>query len=146
MKRTTATAILTILAVLALASIPALAGPNILANGNVTLAAGGTNATDTIGLYNIDGQEWSEIYGFRIYNASTNAVNVQITCEDSTIPVTLYQKDITLTNTPQHLAASTVLSVAGSNYYAKTVKIHISLIGATNVTSAVNLPYLIYAK
>lgn len=144
MKKT-ATIVTALLAALLIAIIPAFAGENILASGTVTLAAGSTNATQTIGLYNTDGQEWGEIVGFRLYNGSTNTVNVLVTCEDMDTRVTLAHKDSTYTNAPAHLAAAGVYSVAGTSLYAKTVRVQVSLFEQTNVVAA-TCPYYIYAK
>jgi hypothetical protein len=135
-----------IIALVALAVSPAVAEETVLSSGEVTLTAGSTNATQTIGLYNIKGQEWGEIIGFRILNGATNVANVKVTCEDLAVPVTIFEKDATGTNSPQHVAAGAVYSAAGSSSYAKTVKVSVFLYGCTNVTGTKTLPYLIYSK
>jgi hypothetical protein len=146
MKIKTAALVTAVIIALVALTVPQAQAGTIYANGTVTLAAGGTNATQAIGLYNITGQEWGEIVGFRLYNGSTNAVNVTVTCEDMAIPITVFQKDATVTNTPQHLAAAAVYSAVGSGSHAKTLKVAVSMIHATNVTAAVTFPFVIYAK
>lgn len=147
MKKNLTTALITaaIIALFALAVPQAHAGDNILASGTVTLTAGSTNATEEIGLYNVDGQEWGEVVGFRLYNGSTNSVNIRVTCEDMDVPIELFVKDTTLTNEPAHLDTLSVWSRPCTNLYAKTLKVQVWLFEQTNAVAAA-CPYYFYAK
>jgi hypothetical protein len=144
--RTRSIATLIIVALIALAIPQAQAGENILANGTITIAAGDTTGSNIVELTNIKGQEWGEIAAFRYYNGSGTQSFVKVTCEDTPLaPITFIESESTGTNTPSQVAKSTVFTVAGTNLFAKKVKVVVSLRAAyTNAASS--MPWFIYAK
>ena len=77
---------LTILAALLVAVAQVLAGgANILANGDIAIAATATPSTNTatVGLYDsVNGKEWGLVYGVRIANATDFPVTNVLTCTD----------------------------------------------------------------
>jgi len=85
------TAIIAIL-VLVIAAGVVFGEANILANGSVAIPITTTPSTNTqsVGLYNIKGQEWGEVCGIRIRNNSAATTTVTtVTCTDlgTTTPI-----------------------------------------------------------
>ncbi len=60
----------------------AMAGPNIWANGTITLAANSRTNTQAVGLYNITGQEWAKVTGFRAFNDGLATGTITLACTD----------------------------------------------------------------
>ncbi len=127
-----------IIAIIAILAVPANAGPNIYANGILTIASGSTSAVETVSLSNITGQEWGEILGWRcaLQGQDRSTGTVVITCSDATNNFAV--------SSIAEITNGTGRSVVALAVPARTLKVQ----GMLNVTNGIvtKIPYCIYAK
>jgi len=144
----TATNILAcLIAFYALLQVAVAAGPNILANGSITVKAGTTNAVGTAELSDVlrsNPMAWGEIAGFRIVNAGTNAGAVTVSCTDLGYTNTLF-KWYRGAATNEFLDGGEGWYVTGSNFPALNVRIVVDHI-ATNASDDSVWNWYIYAR
>ena len=125
------------IAILALASV-SIAG-NILANGEISIAATATQSTNTatIGVYDAQGQDWSLVYGVALKNnsATTTVTTVKAVDLGNTTAI-----GAATTNTT---GASSLINVVSAPIPAREVTL--SVVIPTNAT-ATTLEYIVYGK
>lgn len=156
------------LALLAVATIALAGGGNILASGEIEIAActAGSTNTQTVGLYNITGKEWGQVYAIVVKNNTdfpTVTTVSRTDLDDTTTLVSATATSGTTTYAAATLYGSTANSVkvySGTNdvavftntvttYYpipppcAKELLVSVAI---TTNDAASTLEYLIYGE